>query len=254
MSEQDKVQKEFKKTFQTVAYNDEDTSMSEEDFTAELTGEPTNQTESVENKRDMAVIDLGGDKIEFEVRYNHIPDMPDGYEGTFSDWEGDTFENFKRDENQNGTGRLSLETKSETKTQPVCSMGKATSNMIDHMVEENGITQIEPGLEYSPISRRWSSDDVYDSVRVSSFSIGKQRILSKEAERQSDDLYQTVADYPCFNMTVEMQSDDESMFDTWNEQVIVPLHKWLAKQPAVGVVRYMSCEIQETRKGECYNI
>jgi len=261
MSRQNK-NTEFSKTFQIVGYNDKDTSESKEDFTAELTGKPTNVKERVTSETNLAIVDLGGQHIEFEVRNIHIPDRPDEFNGTYSDWLGTTFENFKHDEHQNGTGRLRFETRTNSSMKPKCSIHSALSGMIDDVVDELDIHKVSPNLEYSHISRRWVKEDTgavvdndsKDVVRISSFGVDKQRILSKEVHRSADDMYQTLAEYPCLVLLIEMSSSTDGVFDTWNEEIITPIHKWLAGNPAISVVRYTECEVSETRKGECYNI
>lgn len=104
--------------------------------------------------------------------------------------------------------------------------------------------------------RKWHGEN--DSVLRIKTSFGQgfeeDRVLAKEDERESDDLYETMAAVPCFKFTIKMESGSHDVIDALSDGAVPKFHRSLSKLGGVGQVRYMACERQETKKGECYDI
>lgn len=97
-------------------------------------------------------------------------------------------------------------------------------------------------------------DEQINSLKITNPSLEKRRILAKEAERHSDDLYETMAEVPSFRFKIKMDSTSHETIEDLTDGVIPKLHKALSDIDHVGKVRYMACETQETKRGECYDI
>lgn len=107
--------------------------------------------------------------------------------------------------------------------------------------------QSDDGLQWGGLHYDWK-------VEINPVGFAEKRVLAKESERESDDLYETAGDVACVEYKIEMVSPRRELIDGWTEDVITSLHKALAKRDGIGRVRYTSCEVSETKTGECYNV
>lgn len=117
------------------------------------------------------------------------------------------------------------------------------------------------GLELDPSfskRRHWvgdpDADQITHELKIGRARMEKRRVLAKESERESDDLYETMAEVPSVKFEIKMKSDSRDVIDAMTEAFIPEIHREFASIEAIGKVRYMACEIQETQQGECYNI
>lgn len=117
-------------------------------------------------------------------------------------------------------------------------------------------TELSGGLEYTYLGLpTWEYEDNPEyKVKFANSDFTQKRILSKESKREDDDLYETMAEHNCFTLRVDMVSPNEHRLGQWTDEVITGLVKALRKLEAVGKVRFMACQVEETREGECYNI
>jgi|APHM01.1.fsa_nt_gi hypothetical protein len=112
----------------------------------------------------------------------------------------------------------------------------------------------EETMEISAGNVRWGGLHYDWKVDVEPAGFYEKRVLAKETERQSDDLYETVGDIACVEFSIEMVAPRRNLIDGWTEDVISELHKALSKTEGIGRVRYTSCEVSQTKSGECYNV
>lgn len=115
--------------------------------------------------------------------------------------------------------------------------------------------EIPPNLErHEKDGKYHPQDSMKSKVSVGTPDFDQQRVLAKESERQSDDLYETVASYPSVSLHIKLNGDSQEEIDHLTEVVIAGLHKALSRREGVGKVRYTSCTTREEKSGECYSI
>lgn len=106
----------------------------------------------------------------------------------------------------------------------------------------------------------WGLDgggDGESKVHIQDSRIEEMRVLSKEQNRESDDLYETVSKRPCISLVVNIEAEGDGwdeVVDGVTENLIPKVVKEMSSLEGVGKVRFMGCEVTEKKKGECYNI
>lgn len=109
-------------------------------------------------------------------------------------------------------------------------------------------------LSRSEHSTHWKDGKCDWKASVWDDGMGLERVLSKESEREDDDLYESIGEVPCMRTKIRFKAPREELIDEWTNTVVAGLHKELSGIPAIGRVRYTSCEVTETKAGECYNV
>lgn len=114
--------------------------------------------------------------------------------------------------------------------------------------------ELEGSMTRHNLGTRWNDEQDRWGVRMWSSDFTDMRVLSKEEKREDDDLYETMAERPCFSFTVKMKAPDESYIDTWTDQVVTECVKHLSRHPHIGKVRFMDCVTVTSQEGECYSL
>lgn len=134
------------------------------------------------------------------------------------------------------------------------SAGRDVCNQITSGIDD-GFTA--GGVQFDKVSRyhgkRWESEEG-DSIWIKNGTFDERRILSKEKNRESDDLYETMSEVNSVKFNIEMESTSDDVIQALSQGIIPRLHKALSGVTAVGKVRYMACEKQTVEEGECYDI
>lgn len=249
----DNGDREFKKTVNIVAYDADEDYPSIHEWAAELTGQPTNETYEDSMSEWYVIVDLGGTEIRKRIRSSNLPEVDFSEIEDYDDWKEQKKNEIRDKFNSLDSDMVRVEKETDTVTKRECSLPTSGRRFIGDLKEELP-GELEGGLEWNNFHSSWQQKDGDASVRLNSQGFDEKRILAKEAERESDDLYETLSKFPAYTLQVEMVTEEEERLDEWTNTVVTGIHKALANNPAVGKVRYMACEVQETRKGECYNL
>lgn len=238
--------KKFEKQVNMMAYPAEEMASTDSvlrEWVAEVTHDKgvTEQNTSV-RKKIKGSVDITGDNTPQHFRMN-VPKYVDAedYEdilGVFAD------------------GRIELEEETSTNRYYSTGLRDAARDTRGH-VFDLAPPELTGGLtkDFDAAGKKWQAPELHEwkvSLGVPEFTTA--RVLSKEEKREDDDLYETIADWPCFSMQVTMEAPTEELIDAWTEDVIPDLHSSLAKMPEVGKVRYMDCTVTKEEEGECYNL
>lgn len=143
-----------------------------------------------------------------------------------------------------------IETDEETVNSEYTAKRKLLEELMENLPEElpPDLERATSGGKYRPV------DSMASKINIRRPDFDKRRVLAKESERESDDLYETVADYPSVSFHITLNAGSRELIDLYTEEVIAELHKALSKRDGIGRVRYTSCTTREEKTGECYNI
>lgn len=230
----------LKKDVTLVAYADDEHARSEDEFVTGVTGVDTSERETVSSRDVTIEIDLGKS---YPSR-RHIPSY---------DFSDEGLDAFKRSlANSKMKEYIDVEDKRTTSSKRVTSISNAVDEWIGELWSQ--LPEELDGLIRDEHTGVWKDDQDVAHIRVKKPTVEEMRVLSKESERESDDLYETMSERHCMKFQIIIEGDNEEQLDHRTEAIVPVLHKWLPKQTGIGKVRYMSCTVTQQREGECYNI
>lgn len=229
----------FRKEVTMVGYADEFDYMTLKDWANKVTGLNTNETYTETEEYWELDVNLGfkSHTETFDPRWYDEEDMErlvDAMQGVDDDL-------------------VTFEKKSDTKKLPKATLSSAADEVVRKLMQELP-EELSGGLGKKEGLSRWKDENAEQVVRFWSEEFDNQRILAKEAERDGDDLYESVSKVPCFAVQIKMKAHSEDSIEEWNQEVISNAHKELSALPGVGKVRYMACTTRKEQQGECYNI
>ena len=223
-----------------VAYADEEHKRSEDEFVTGLTGVDTSEREKVASRDVTLKIDLGKN-YPLRVRVSSF------------DFTDDGLDSFKRSlANSKLKEKIEVDDETNTTSKRVTSISSAIDGWMGRVWEQLPM-QLD-GLLRTEHSGVWKDDKDVARIRVKKPNIKEMRVLAKESERESDDLYETMSERLSAQFDIVIQAENKEQLDRRSEAIIPVLHKWLPKQAGIGKVRYMSCTVTQKREGECYDI
>lgn len=236
------TEKEVSKEVTVIGYSDDDhQNDSVRDFAAEVTGKPTNKSYTEESTHYEFHAELGG-VWDFEGRKIS----------------GNYYDEEKADkiveQLENATdGRVSLVKQVETRELHETTLSQASKQLVSELTEElpdevNGATRSDMHVG------RWQNDVGQRKVNFGSGNWEQMRVLSKEGQREDDNLFETISERPCVRITVDLMGDSEEELDELTKKMVTPVHKALSQKDGIGKVRYMDCKVTTQREGDCYNI
>lgn len=234
---------EVTKEVTMVGYDADQRYGSVREFADQLTDVDALEESSYEAREVHLVIDLGMSIPTKKKLYAH-------------DYKDEDLERLKRELDND---QMSIEDSTEVKTEHKNSFKTIAAQLGENLCEEiSDMVQLE-GEDFVTDNKhhrrvKWTTGDGRCEFSLKSFSIEERRVLSKEEKREDDDLYETMAAVPSVSFQLKIKADDNAVVDAVSEEIIPVLHKGLAKTTGVGKVRYTSCERQERKKGECYDI
>lgn len=233
-------EQELKKDVTLVAYADDEHSRNEDEFVTALTGVNTSERETISSKDVTIEIDLGKSIPVSYTPYSHR-------------WTEEGLRKFKRSlANSKMSEYISVEEERNTHSKRVTPISSALSGWMSEVWDQLPL-EID-GLQRDENSGIWVDDQDISRIRVRKPKIEEMRVLAKESERESDDLYETMSERWSAQFSITIEADNEEQLDERTEAIVPVLHKRLPKQPGVGKVRYMACTVTQQREGECYNL
>lgn len=238
--EQDVDNKVYEKEVTVVAYDDDLEFPGLREWAEEITGVDLTTLDTITQEWYNLVYDLGmGEQTKSIQDY---------------DYSKDRVEEVKEQLKEAGVDSIRLEHHTEEEKKFANSLGKAARRYRTELAGELP-DELFGGLELQSSWGYWYSENDPDfHVKLAHKTFDEMRVLAKESERDSDDLYETMSEVPAFKLRVDMRAPSEKHIEEWTQQVVKNLHKLLAKNPGIGKVRYMACETATIESGECYNI
>lgn len=243
----DDSEAELEKTVNMVAYPDEDLSPSEESvrqWAAEVTEDDgILETRTVENTE--FKLSVFTDKDEEAPRRSM----------TFNVMESEDLSHLEGEHADGAIVAEQITKTSQIRESSLTSLGNDVKRRLfkDLPGQLTGVlTKDHSGIS---IGFKWANPEEHQwEVKLQGGSFDTQRLLSKEEKREDDDLYETVSERPCYNITIKIVAPNEELLDSWTNDIIPEAHKLLSAMPGVGKVRYMDCTVTKEEQGECYNL
>lgn len=225
-----------------IGYSDDDHQNNpKRKFANEVTGVPTHKSRLEETTHYEFVAQLGG-AWDYEGRR-----IGENY---FDEEKADKL----AEEIEEATdGEVKLVKETETDEVHEASLSQAGKTLTKELTK-NLPDEINDSVRQDMWVARWQDDVGRVKVNISSANWEHMRILSKEENRENDNLFESLTERPCARISIELSGESEEELDDLTEQMVTPVHKALAKQDAIGKVRYMDCTVTTKREGDCYNI
>lgn len=239
-------EKKLEKQVNIVAYPDEERSSTDaslREWVAEVTEDEGVTEENISTRNKVkGSVDITGDNTPQHFRMN-VPKYVDS-------------EDYEEILGEFADGRIELEEETSTSKYFTTGLKVAARGTRDHTFDLSP-QELTGGLtkNYDTAACKWAAPENHEwevSLRYPEYETS--RVLAKEEKREDDDLYETVADWPCFSMQVIITAPTEELVEAWTEDVIPEIHKILAQMPSTGKVRYMDCTVTKEQEGECYNL
>lgn len=112
--------------------------------------------------------------------------------------------------------------------------------------------ELPPNLVKEAKWGKYQTPEGSTKTRVKNPDFDKRRILAKESEREPGNMYETTVNCLSVSFEIKLKANSQELIDKYTDEVIVPLHKALAKRDGIGKVRYTSCTTKEEKHGECF--
>lgn len=240
VQEADEGNRVFTKEVRVVAYDDDLEFPSLRDWVQEVTGIDVTSTETMTDEWWELNYDLGMGEQTHKLQTYEVNE--------------EEAKKVKNKLKRSGVDVVSLNHKTERK--------QKMKNTVDQAARQfrNALTEDLPhdlfaGVELQKSWGWWYNEENQDYyVKLTAADFGERRVLAKESERESDDLYETMSEVPSFSVMVKMRAPAQQHIDKWTDEMIPALTKLLSQNPAIGKVRFMGCEKSVVEQGECYNI
>lgn len=247
---EDTPQTVYEKQVTVVAYSlDEDVNMSIREWAEKITGVDCTSFEYEED-------------VEYEIVFKDPETDEEAYSTTVSPWSSAEKKSIKEASDRMSSEDLNVEIKEKVEKKKAwenhtrSAARKLTGELLDGMQQElSGGLSLNEGRDRAWFHIDEDGDvdlDWYVKLRFDNFD--RQRVLSKEENRESDDLYETLAERPCYTVRVDMRAPKSIRIDEWTDIVIPDLVRQLSRTPEVGKVRFMDCKKTTQQEGECYSL
>lgn len=169
--------------------------------------------------------------------------------------DSDTAKDIREWVDENGLSEfVEEEERTERRTDREVTFWQAGQNLLDDAREVLPEVLSTGWEESGSMHLKWKDDKSETQVRIKNPDFDERRILAKESEREADDLYETMAEHQSAEFEIVINARSQEELDNLTEEVVVPFHKFLSKRTGAGKVRYLSCTVNQTKKGECYNL
>lgn len=238
-AQQNPDEQQLVKEVTLVAYGNEQTKRSKDEFVQALTGKNVAERRTTSTTKRSIELDLGG-TFPNRVRVH-------------DNYDEEELDKFKRSlANSKMSDYIDINEETTTSKKRVTSITSAVSSFMG-LIWENLPEEVD-GLSQRENSGVWLNDMEEAEIRVRKPDIEEMRVLSKESKRESDDLYETISERWCGKLLITISGPNQEQLDTRSDAIIPEVHKMFSKIDGVGKVRYMACTVTEQRKGECYDI
>lgn len=191
---------------------------------------------------------------EMEINPNGSDNDYSNFTRSLDTWNVDEEVAQKMCEDLEGVDNIEMVYEEDTVENFKISPRNVTDDIINSVIE--GLPQqLSGGLSKLEGWMKWDDSDNHEfQVRIHTRGVDDKRVLSKESEREDDDMYETLGERKCISLVIRIKAPSQEYIDTWTKEIIPELHKGLSKLEPFSKVRYMACTTNVTREGECYNI